>query len=271
METISVFILGIVQGLTEFLPISSSAHLIIVPNLLNWQPVTNKLIFDVSLHFGSLFAVIFYFRKDWSLMLNSAIAKVKTPKISTNNTNDLNLLLKVLISTLPVIVIGFLFSDFIDARLRNTQIIAINLIIFGIVFYISDLIGKKNKQVKDLRISLVIIIGMFQVLALMPGVSRSAITITAALLVGLNRTEAARFSYLLAVPAIMAAAIYGLFQITTGNTYLDISTISIGIASSFISSLIAIHLLLKLVSSGNFNLFIIYRIILGILILIFKI
>jgi undecaprenyl-diphosphatase len=198
METVSVLILGIIQGLTEFLPISSSAHLIIVPNILNWQPVTDKLIFDVSLHIGSLFAVIFYFRKDWDLMLNSAIAKIKTPKISTNNTYNLNLLIKILISTLPVVVIGFLFKDFIDTSLRNTQIIAINLIIFGIVFYISDLIGKKNKQVKDLGINLIVMIGMFQVLALMPGVSRSAITITAALLVGLNRTEAARFSYLLA-------------------------------------------------------------------------
>lgn len=252
METIQAILLAIIQGLTEFLPISSSAHLILLSELAGWKD--QGLVFDVALHFGTLLAVIFYFRREINEMLDFSHFK-------TMNTLIKSPLGVITIATIPIVIIGGLFNQFIEANLRTPEVIAIATIIFGVLLYLSDLKGKQAGSDLKVTLGLGFLIGLAQVFALIPGTSRSGITITAALLLGFSRTEAARFSFLLAIPAIIAANILGVIQAEhLVFNYLDLF---LGVSISFLVAYLTIGWFLSLIERIGMLPFVVYRVILG--------
>ena len=255
METIQAILLAIIQGLTEFLPISSSAHLILLSELAGWKD--QGLVFDVALHFGTLLAVIFYFRREINEMLDFSHFK-------TMNTLIKSPLGVMTIATIPIVIIGGLFNQFIEANLRTPEVIAIATIIFGVLLYLSDLKGKQAGSDLKVTLGLGFLIGLAQVFALIPGTSRSGITITAALLLGFSRTEAAKFSFLLAIPAIIAANILGVFEVIQAEhlvfNYLDLF---LGVSISFLVAYLTIGWFLSLIERIGMLPFVVYRVILG--------
>jgi len=247
---IEVLILSIIQGITEFLPVSSSSHLIIVSKYLDFE--NQSLSIDVSLHIGSFIAVITYFRED-----------------IFNFIKNKDLLLKIIISSIPVMLVGFLLIklNLID-QLRNIKVIGWTTIIFGILLYVSDKCNLSKKIKNDFTFKSAIFVGFLQIFSLIPGVSRSGITISAARILKFNRYDSAKISFLLSIPTLAAVSFFGFKNlITSGNT--DFSTLNlISIFLSFIFSLITIKFFLNYIKNFNLNLFVIYRIILGIFLLI---
>ena len=246
---IEIFVLSLIQGITEFLPISSSSHLIIFSEYLGFE--NQNLSIDVSLHIGSFFAVLFYFRKD---ILNFFINK--------------ELLLKIISSSIPVMFVGFILIKFnlID-QLRNIKIIGWTTIIFGIFLYFGDKFQNVKEIKSDFNYKSALIIGFFQILSLVPGVSRSGITITAARILNYKRVDSAKISFLLSIPTLAAVSFFGITNLIK-NDNIELSIINfIAIFLSFIFSLITIKYFLKYIKNFNLNIFVIYRILLGLIIL----
>ena len=245
-----VLILSIIQGITEFLPVSSSSHLIIVSKYLDFD--NRSLSVDVSLHIGSFIAVITYFRED-----------------IFNFIKNKDLLFKIIISSIPVMLVGFLLIkfDLID-QLRNTEVIGWTTIIFGIFLYISDKCNLNKKIENDFTFKSAITIGILQIFSLIPGVSRSGITISAARISKFNRYDSAKISFLLSVPTLAAVSFFGFRNliISENADFTNLNLISIFL--SFIFSLITIKFFLNYIKNFNLSLFVIYRIILGIFLLI---
>ena len=247
MPILHAYILGIIQGLTEALPISSSAHLVIFPWFFNWP--YQGLSFDVALHLGTAFAFIIYFWKDWM-------------EIIKHNTN---LLWCIVIGTIPAALAGVILEKKVETVFRSPLIIMSMLAVFAIILWWADYYGKKQKSIEQINIKTAITIGFAQILALIPGVSRSGITITAGLLKGFSREAAARFSFLLATPIVIAAGILKLPKLH--HTDLTAS-FWIGILLSAVSGFIGIHFLLNFVKKSSFKIFVFYRIALAISILV---
>jgi undecaprenyl-diphosphatase len=248
---IEVIILSIIQGVTEFLPISSSAHLTLVSKYFNFENSTLSL--DISLHLGSLIAIILYFKKD-----------------IFNFFDNRKLFLKIMLSSMPVMFIGFFLVKFnlID-YLRSYKIIGWTTIIFGLLLYFSDLRKVKKTISKDFKFSTAIYIGMFQVLSLIPGVSRSGVTITGSRLFNFSKVESAKISFLLSIPTLAAVSLYN-FKILITEKNFDVSLINLlAILLSFIFSYISIIYLLKFLKKFSLLPFVIYRIALGLLILFY--
>ncbi|MDC0472851.1 undecaprenyl-diphosphate phosphatase [Pelagibacteraceae bacterium] len=246
---IEIIILSIIQGITEFLPVSSSSHLIIFSNYLNFS--NQGLSLDVSLHIGSFFAVIVYFRKDVS-----------------NFFEERDLFYKILISSLPVMIAGYILVKFdLIEYIRNIKIIGWTTIIFGILLYLSDKFKNNKKIKKDFNYKSVFFIGFLQILSLVPGVSRSGITITAGRFLEFERVEAAKISFLLSIPTLAAVSIYGICNLFASGD-LQFSLVNIfSIIFSFLFSFMTIKYFLKYIKNFNLNIFVIYRIVLGITIL----
>ena len=245
-----ILILSIIQGVTEFLPISSSAHLIIISDYFNFK--ANSLMIDISLHTGSLLAIIIYYKND--LFIFS-----KNKKIIIN----------IFFSSLPVIFIGFILIKFnLIENLRNYKIISFTTIIFAIFLYISDKYSAtKNKKI-NFTLKSFFIIGLFQTLSLVPGVSRSGITISAARLLNFSREDSAKISFLLSIPILSAVTIYNVLNIYKLNNF-DLNEINfIAFFLSFLTSFLTIKYFLAFLKKNNFNFFIIYRIILGLFLLL---
>lgn len=268
MDLIQIIVLALVQGLSEFLPISSSAHLILVPQLLGWTD--QGLAFDVATHFGSLAAVLWYFRKDIQPLFMDWIKSIQLQQ----NTGDSLLAWGVIIGTIPAGVIGLLIDDYSE-HLRNPLIIACTTIIFGLVLWYADSSSQKkvpallaeNKTPRtehQLNLKIILFIGFAQALALIPGTSRSGITITAALLMGMSRTASARFSFLLSIPLILAAALLKTIDLSQSATHLPWLDILLGTALSAVSAYFCIHYFIKLLESIGMMPFIIYRLFLGV-------
>jgi undecaprenyl-diphosphatase len=248
---IEVFILSIIQGITEFLPISSSSHLIIVSNYINFE--SQGLSIDVSLHIGSFFAVIFYFKKDiFNLVKNK------------------DLFFKILISSLPVMLAGFFLIQFdlID-QLRNIKVIGWTTLIFGVLLFISDKF-KLNKSIDDnFNYKSALFIGVLQILSLIPGVSRSGITISAARVLKFNRFDSAKISFLISIPTLAAVSLFGLNNLIISEN-INFSILSIvSILLSFIFSFMTIKYFLKYLKTFSLFIFVLYRVILGLIILFF--
>ena len=241
-----ILILSIVQGITEFLPVSSSSHLIIISEYIEFE--NKSLALDVSLHLGSFLAVIIYFFKD-----------------IVNLINNKNLLIKILVSSFPVMLVGFILveTNFID-NLRNVKIIGWTTLIFGILLFISDKYDLTKNIDNNFNYKSALLIGMFQVLSLVPGVSRSGITITAARLLNFKRYDAAKISFLLSIPTLGAVSLFGFKNIIVSQD-LSFSILNlISIFFSFIFSIITIKFFLKYIKKFSLTLFVIYRIILGV-------
>ena len=247
---IEIFILSLVQGITEFLPISSSSHLILISNQYNFE--NQNLSIDVSLHIGSFVAVVSYFHKD---IMNFFKNKI--------------IFFKILISSLPVMTVGYLLvkTDII-VKIRNIEVIAWTTILFAILLYISDRF-KIKKNIKDnLNYKSIIIIGLFQVLSLIPGVSRSGIAITAARFLNFKRVDAAKISFLLSIPILGAVSVFGLKNLILSDDLSFTKLNLISILGSFFFSLVTIRFFLEYINKFSLNIFVYYRIILGFALLI---
>ena len=239
-----IFILSIIQGVSEFIPVSSAAHLILASSIYEFR--NQSLLIDISLHLGSLMAILFYFKDD--------IFNFKKNK---------NLFYKIIIGTLPLIIFGyFLYSTNIIYQLRDIKVIAWATLFFGILIYIAD----KNKFLKkidtDFTIRSVLIIGFFQVIALIPGVSRAGITITAGRILGFDRTDSTKISFYLSIPALAGASALGIKDLFKENIEFNFLVI-VGVFLSFIFSLITIKFFLKFIKKFSLNLFVVYRIFLA--------
>ncbi len=250
-------VLGIVQGLTEFLPISSSAHLILIPRYLGWEDP--GLAFDVALHLGTLAGVLIYFWKDLWKLLESVI---KPSDISLQA--DRKTAFFLIVATIPGAIAGLLLEHKAETVFRSTSLIAITLILMGTALGIADWFNKGNKKISDLTFTMAALIGVAQGLALIPGVSRSGITITLALALGLERREAARFSFLLSVPIIAGAGILKLKAILHSP---DHFALGVGFLAAAIAGFVAICGLMKYVQTRRYTPFVIYRWILGLFVL----
>ena len=261
MEIIQIIVLALVQGITEFLPISSSAHLILVPIVFNWQD--QGLAFDVAVHVGSLSAVMFYFRIEIQRMSKDWIQSL----IQRKNIGESTLAWAVILGTIPAGIAGLLLNDFIELNLRSTLVIAITTIVFGLLLWYADAKGTQSRTEHSLTMRDVLIIGFMQALALIPGTSRSGITITAGLLLGLTRDAAARFSFLLSIPLILAGGGLKTKELIKSSVPVDWLAIMLGIALSAISAYFCIHFFLKLLNRVGMMPFIIYRLILGVILL----
>ena len=248
-DFIEILILSAIQGISEFLPISSSAHLILISNFYDFK--TSSLLIDISLHLGSLFAIMFYFKKD--------LFDLK---------NNKRLLGLIIVGSIPLMIFGYiLHSSDLIYFVRNVEIIAWTTLFFGLILYFSDQ-GKTEKNIsKNLNLKSIIFIGIFQILALIPGVSRAGITITAARFLNFDRVDSTKISFLLSIPALIGASSLGItdaFKETLEISYLSI----IAIILSFLFSFITVKYFLKYVNNFSLNIFVIYRVFLGIILLL---
>ena len=250
--------LGIIQGLTEFIPVSSSGHLVLLPELLDWEERSTT--FDVFLHGGTLLALLFHYRKYLYHLLKKSLHK---------NGNERNLIAGILIGSIPAGILGFVFKDFIDDNLKSTTIVALALIIVGLVFILTDYLPRPDKKTSKVSIKKAIIIGFFQPLAFIRGTSRSGITILGGLTQKLDLKSAVNFSFLLGIPIISAVFLYDLFDIiSNGAGEENFSQLSVGFIASFIFGLIAIKFMLKFVTRTGLKWFGVYRLVLGLIIIL---
>ena len=246
---IEIIILSLVQGISEFLPISSSSHLIIISTLYEFK--TSSLLIDVSLHLGSLFAIIFFFRKE--------LLDIR---------NNHNLLLLLIVGSIPLILVGYIFyTTGLIYLLRDIKIIAWTTLIFAIILYIADKNKFDKKISSNLNIKIILYIGFFQILSLIPGVSRAGITITAARFFKFNRVDSSKISFLLAIPALAGASVLGLKDITEQSFEFNY-VIFIAITLSFLFSYFTVKFFLKYINKFSLNVFVIYRIIVSIILFI---
>ena len=247
--SVEILILSLIQGISEFLPVSSVAHLVLISK---YYAFTNQsLLIDICLHLGSLLAIIFYFRNDLFNFFKNKI-----------------FLIRILISTVPIIPVGYiLYQTGLINELRNLKVIGWMSLLFGIFLYVSDRTKDKKKIDTDFTNKSAIIIGLFQVLALIPGVSRSGITITSGRMLGFSRYDSAKISFFLSIPTLAAASLLGIYNIyKEGSAELNFVAI-IAVIFSFIFSYGTIVLFLKFIQKFNLNIFVIYRIVLSLLIL----
>jgi len=247
---IEIIALSLIQGITEFLPISSSSHLIIVSEYLEFN--NKNLEIDVSLHIGSFLAVVVFFRKD-----------------IFNFVQNKDLFLKILIGSLPVMIVGYFLVkfNFID-QIRNIKVIGWTTLIFGILLYLSDRSNIQKKINSNFTLKSAVLIGLLQILSLIPGVSRSGITITGARALKFNRYDSAKISFLLSIPTLAAVSIFGLNNLVKSESFSFSFLIIISIIFSFLFSFITIKYFLKYIKTFSLNIFVIYRVLLGICLLV---
>jgi len=257
MDKLHAIYLALLQGFTEFLPISSSAHLILLPRLLGWTD--QGLAFDVAVHVGTLVAVLVYFRVDVLLLLSAWLRSLGTRQTDA----DARLAWFVMLGTLPAAVFGLLLHDVVETWLRSPLVIAAATVGFGVLLGVADWRGRQQRDEHELRVMDVIVIGLAQALALVPGTSRSGITMTAGLALGMTRSAAARFSFLLSIPLIMMAGGYETLKLLEQAEPVDWQAILIGSAVSAVSAWLCIHLFLKLIERIGMMPFVVYRLLLG--------
>ncbi len=254
------FILGVVQALTEFLPISSSGHLILIKEFLHFDPHIFDLSFDIILHAGSLLALVLFFRKDLVKMIKSLFSR----------GSDNKLLYSIVIATFPAVIFALLFSNLIENNIRSGFIVSSMLILGGIFLLLAEKISKKTKELKNIKFGDAAVIGGAQSLALIPGISRSGSTIVSALFLGFKRDEAARFSFLLSIPVIFLASTKDIFDIVKQNnlTTPSLDIYVVGFITSFIFSFIVIKFLLEFLKNHTLKVFAYYRFVIAALFLL---
>jgi len=257
MDFFQILVLALVQGFTEFLPISSSAHLILVPILTGWQD--QGLAFDVAVHVGTLSAVVIYFRKELASMTRSWTASVTGKGFD----NEAKLAWAVLLGTIPVGLTGLLFKDFIAAELRTPVVMASSTLFFGLLLWYADAKGSRQRDEYSLGWKDILYIGIAQALALIPGTSRSGATMTAALMLGLSRTAAARFSFLLSIPVIVLAGGLETLEYAKEASLNDLQSLMLGALLSGTTAYFCIHYFLKLLDRIGMLPFVIYRLFLA--------
>lgn len=265
MQPVEAALLAILQGLTEFLPISSSGHLVLLPAMLGWQD--QGLAFDVAVHVGTLAAVVAFFRRELLGMTRSWFRSVSGGGVDS----DARLAWAVIFGTVPAALFGLLGKDFIEANLRSPMVIAATTVVFGILLWFADYAGRHARDEHTLRWSDVLLIGFAQALSLIPGTSRSGITITAGLALGLDRRAAARFSFLLSVPVIALAGAYLTYGLVVSSEPVDWGILGLGAVLSAAAAYLTIDLFIRFVERIGMLPFALYRLLLGIVIVWFHV
>ena len=260
MTALHAVVLGLVQGATEFLPVSSSGHLILVPVLFGWPD--QGLAFDAAVHLGTVLALVIYFGAEIGRLASGALA---------GRPEDRRLAAAVVLGTIPAGLAGLAFKHAIETRLRSTTVVAVSTIVWALVLWWADRRAGRATRVHDLRevgVGRAIVVGVAQALALVPGTSRSGITISAGLFAGLDRSTAARFAFLLGLPVTIAAGLLEtLPQARAGLTSADLGVLALGVTTSFAAGLAAIRFLVAYLRQRTLMVFVVYRIALGLLLL----
>ena len=259
MTLIQIIVLSLIQGLTEFLPVSSSAHLILGSKVFNWPD--QGLVFDVATHLGTLLAVLVYFRKD---LCNMVVPWLDADK---GDEHSRQLGLTLLVASIPAIIAGGLLHGWVESALRDTRIIAFSTIGFGGLLWWADARFARSKLLADMNMKSGFIIGLAQMLALVPGTSRSGITITMGRMLGFDADSAARFSFLLSIPIIAAAGGYGVLRMLTHDAAIDWSQFSLAIVLSALAGWLCIAAFLALLKRVGLFPFVVYRLALGVVLL----
>ena len=254
MSIFQSIVLGIVQGLTELLPISSSAHLFFIPEILNWSIPDS---FDVALHFGTLLAIGIFFFWDWINLIKAGFNQV----VKKEKTKEGRMFWYLVIATIPGGILGLLFDKFLEDYLKNLSIVAIALIVMGIILYIADKKCKSTTKYENMTFKQTFLIGLSQAMAFIPGVSRSGVTMTVGRILGVDRESTARYSFMLSAPIVLGATLYKFKDFVFDLPFV------IGVITSFIVGLLVIKFLLNYLKKGSFKVFSIYRVIVGLLIL----
>jgi undecaprenyl-diphosphatase len=255
MTVLQALVLGIVQGLGEFLPISSSAHLVLTPWAFGWPDP--GLAFDVALHVGTLVAVLWYFRLEWVRLAQSGFDLLRTRRADTEEKQRL---LYIIVATIPAAIAGLLLEDYAESTFRSPTLIALTLIVMGIVLWAVDRYAPRDRPLGNMRIRDAVFVGLAQIFALVPGVSRSGSTMTAARGLRFDRQGAAVFSFLMSMPITAAAAVLKAPTLLRAN---DRVTLIVGIIAAAVSGWLAIAVLLRYVSRHSYGLFAVYRVVLG--------
>ncbi len=260
MTIFQALVLGIVQGLTEFLPVSSSAHLALTPWIMGWDDP--GLAFDVALHFGTLVTVLWYFKNEWASLIASAVRIVRTRRV--DNPSEKRVLFLIL-ATIPGAIGGLLLEEKAETTFRSPTMIAINLIVMGVVLWLVDRIGKQERDLDSMKAKHALTIGIAQVFALLPGVSRSGATISASRALGFHRESAAVFSFLMSMPITAAAIVLKAPEVLRAG-HLG-AEVFVGVVAAGLSSWLAIAVLLRYVSRNSYGIFGLYRIVAGLIVL----
>lgn len=255
MTILQAIFLGIVQGLTELLPISSSAHLALIPMIFKWD-IPDA--FEVALHFGTLLAIGLFFFKEWVLLIKGGYELV----VKQKKTTEGKMFWYIVVATIPGGAIGFVLDRYAENLLTKPLIIAIALIVMGILLYIIDKKSDEKIEYEKMNFKQTFLVGLSQALAFIPGVSRSGITMTTARLMKINRESAAKYSFMLSAPIVLAATVFKLKEFVFNTPFI------LGVLSSFIVGVIVIKFLLEYLRKGSFKIFAIYRLILGIILLV---
>ncbi len=260
-QVFQALVLGVVQGLTEFLPVSSSGHLIIVPALLGWNdPFIESLAFSVMLHVATLLALLLYFQADWRRLIPAGVAAIRDRSFRGDPDRKLAWLLAA--STIPAIIAGVLLNDVIESGFREPRLVAVTLVIGAAILWLADRLGSRTRTMEALTFPIALGIGAAQALALVPGISRAGISISAGLFAGLSREAAARFAFLMATPITFGAGIWEFRKIVTGEAGVDLPLVPLaaGMLASLISGLFAIAVTLRFLRTHSVGVFVIYRI-----------
>ena len=261
--------MGIVQGLTEFLPVSSSGHLILVPFLFGWDDAfLNSLPFSVMLHVGTLVALLAYFREDWARLVPAGLAALRDRSFRGDADRRLAWLLAA--STIPAALVGALFDDVIEDQFRQVGLVALMLVVGGVILFVADRVGRRSRAIADVTFPVAIGIGAAQALALIPGISRSGISISAGRLAGLDREAAARFAFLMATPITAGAVVFEARKLVTGEAGVEVAVapLVVGMLAALLSGLAAIHFTLRYLRTRSLDVFILYRFALAAVVLV---
>jgi undecaprenyl-diphosphatase len=266
---LQALVMGLVQGLTEFLPVSSSGHLILVPFLLGWDDAfITSLQFSVMLHLGTLVALLAYFRADWLRLIPAGLATLRDRSFADDP--DRRLAWLVAIATIPALVFGFLLNDLVETRFREVGLVALTLVVGGGILWLAERSGSRSRDIRGLGFGAALGIGVAQAAALVPGISRSGISISAGLFAGLDRESAARFSFLMATPVTAAAGLYEASKLVSGEAALTFSpgALLVGMTASLLAGLLAIAVLLRFLRSHRTDVFVVYRILLALVVVV---
>jgi undecaprenyl-diphosphatase len=268
-QLVQAIVLGIVQGLTEFLPVSSSGHLIVVPALLGWDdPFIESLAFSVMLHVATLLALLIYFRSDWLRLIPAGLATLRDRSFEGDPDRKLAWLLAA--ATVPAVIVGLLLNDLIETTFREPRLVAVTLVAGAAVLWIADRVGSKQREISGLTFRAAIGIGAAQALALVPGVSRSGISISAGLFAGLDREASARFAFLMATPITAGAGLWEVRKIISGEVGVELPIVPLlaGMAASLVAGLLAIAVLMRYLRTNGVGIFVAYRIALAALVVV---
>jgi undecaprenyl-diphosphatase len=261
--SIQALVLGLVQGLTEFLPVSSSGHLILVPWFFGWKdPFIDSLTFSVMLHMGTLLALLVYFWHDWLTLIPAGLASIRDRSLAGDPDRKMAWL--IVVATIPAVLVGPILNDTIENAVREPAPVAVMLCVGAAILWLAERWGSKLREMNSLTFLGALGIGVAQVLALVPGISRSGVSIAAGLFQGLNREAAARFSFLMATPVVAGAGLFEALKLVKGSSVKpELHLIVIGFVAAAISGLLAIRFMLAFLRRQSVNSFVLYRVLLA--------